>query len=229
MNGSGTETLVFDVYGTLVDPISVTGALQERYGSGVGAAVARDWRARQLEYSFRLTVMGQYLDFRQLTRHALIDTLTAHALTANEDAVDGLAGLYDELEPFPDTEPGLRALRDAGHRLKVFTNGTVAMVERCLAVGGLSDFFDDVISADEVGAFKPAPAVYFHAAERTSLPVGRLRLVSANPFDIIGANAAGMRTAWVQRSTVTFDSIGRGPDVTVPRLDLLPAALSAGE
>jgi hypothetical protein len=41
----------------------------------------------------------------------------------------------------------------------------------------------------------------------------------------VGASAAGMRTAWVNRSAAPFDTIGAQPDLTVPALDRLPAAL----
>ena len=53
----------------------------------------------------------------------------------------------------------------------------------------------------------------------------RVRLVTSNAFDCVGAGAAGMRTAWVNRSAVPFDTIGAQPDFTVPALDRLPAAL----
>jgi len=42
----------------------------------------------------------------------------------------------------------------------------------------------------------------------------------------VGAGAAGMRTAWVNRSAAPFDTIGQPPDLTVPALDRLPAALA---
>ena len=59
-----------------------------------------------------------------------------------------------------------------------------------------------------------------------SRPVGQLRLVTSNAFDSAGAAAAGMRTAWVNRSAAPFDTIGAQPDLTVAGLGLLPAALA---
>ena len=73
--------------------------------------------------------------------------------------------------------------------------------------------------------FKPSPVVYQHAAGRLSRPAGQVRLVTSNAFDCVGASAAGMRTAWVNRSGGPFDTIGQPPDLTVAALDLLPAAL----
>jgi hypothetical protein len=53
-----------------------------------------------------------------------------------------------------------------------------------------------------------------------------VRLVTGNAFDSVGASAAGMRTARVNRSDAPFDTIGAQPDLTVPALDQLPAALA---
>ena len=55
---------------------------------------------------------------------------------------------------------------------------------------------------------------------------GHVRLVTGNAFDSIGAGAAGMRTAWVNRSAAPFDTIGAQPDLTVPALDRLPEVLA---
>ena len=104
--------------------------------------------------------------------------------------------------------------------------GTPATIRNCLDNGGLGDFFGQQISVDEVRAFKPSPVVYRHAAGRLSLPAGQVRLVTSNAFDSVGAGAAGMRTAWVNRSAAPFDTIGAQPDLTVPALDRLPAALA---
>jgi 2-haloacid dehalogenase len=53
------EVLAFDLYGTLVDPVAISGELDRVLGGSGGRKVARLWRLTQLEYSFRLTAMGQ--------------------------------------------------------------------------------------------------------------------------------------------------------------------------
>ena len=62
-------------------------------------------------------------------------------------------------------------------------------------------------------------------ALRALAGIGQVRLVTSNAFDSVGAGAAGMRTAWVNRSAAPFDTIGARPDLTVPALGRLPAAL----
>jgi 2-haloacid dehalogenase len=221
----GREVLAFDLYGTLVDPIAISGELGRVLGEADGGETARLWRLKQLEYSFRLTAMGRYEDFGWVTSRALDFALASIGARLPDGQARRLVELYDHLEPFPDAVPALRALSGLGYELAVFSNGTPAMIGNCLANSGLGEFFGQRISVDEVRVFKPSPVVYDHAARRLSRPMGQVRLVTSNAFDCVGASAAGMRTAWVNRSAAPFDTIGAQPDLTVPALDRLPAAL----
>ena len=219
--------LAFDLYGTLVNPLALASELVEVLGDAGGREAASLWRSKQLEYSFRLTAMGRYEDFRWVTARALDFTLASLGARLLGGQAQRLVDLYDHLQPFPDAVPALRALTGLGYELAVLSNGTAAMIGNCLDNSGLGEFFSRRISVDEVRVFKPSPVVYGHAAGRLSVPVGQVRLVTCNAFDCVGAAAAGMRTAWVNRSAAPFDTIGQPPDLTVPALDRLPAALAA--
>jgi 2-haloacid dehalogenase len=223
---SGREVLAFDLYGTLVDPIAIAGELGQALGDSDGQEAARLWRLKQLEYSFRLTAMGRYEDFRWVTSRALDFALASVGVRLAEQQARRLVELYDHLQPFPDAVPALRALDGLGYELAVLSNGTPAMIANCLDNSGLAGFFGQRISVDEVRVFKPSPVVYRHAAGRLSRPAGQVRLVTSNAFDCVGASAAGMRTAWVNRSAAPFDPIGPQPDITVPAIDRLPPALA---
>lgn len=215
------ETLVFDLYGTLVDPIGIATELDRVVGDGPG--VAQLWRAKQLEYAFRLTAMNQYQDFRWVTARALEFALASSGERLSDDQVALLVDSYDRLSPFPDTEGALRAL--SGYELVVLSNGSPGMIGNCLRHGGLDVLLNSWLSVEAVRAFKPSPSVYEYAAERLGRPIGELRLVSSNPFDVVGAAAAGMRTAWVNRLGVQFDTLGASPDVVVSTLSELVSAL----
>jgi len=221
------EVLAFDLYGTLVDPIAIASELGRLLGDAEAREVAGLWRLKQLEYSFRLTAMGRYEDFRWVTARALDFAVASLGVRLPDGQDERLVELYDYLRPFPDAVPALGELAGLGYELVVLSNGTPAMIRNCLDNSGLGGFFGQRVSVDEVRAFKPSPVVYRHAADRLSVPVGQLRLVTSNAFDCVGAGAAGMRTAWVNRSAAPFDTIGARPDITVPALDQLAAALAA--
>ena len=104
--------LLFDLYGTLVDPLAIAAELDVL---GVdGSEVARLWRLKQLEYSFRLTVMGQYQDFRQVTSRALAFALASAGVSADGGQLQQILAGYDRLPAFADAEPALKAFADAG-------------------------------------------------------------------------------------------------------------------
>ena len=66
--------------------------------------------------------------------------------------------------------------------------------------------FKDIISVESTQIFKPAPGVYHHLVKavgknwESKEEVGKVWLVSGNPFDVVGARNIGMKTCWVDRS-----------------------------
>src|SRR3954454_22749977 len=120
MHDSGTTAspavLAFDMYGTLVDPIRVWTRLQG-YAPDHALKIAEVWRQKQLEYSFRLTVMERYHDFEWVTRRAMEHALAVAGFDLSPERKAALMAGYDDLETYPDVLPGLARLREAGHRM----------------------------------------------------------------------------------------------------------------
>jgi 2-haloacid dehalogenase len=221
------EALAFDMYGTLVDPIRIWKRLEEYAPGEEARGIAGTWRQKQLEYSFRLTAMEEYEDFQQLTRKALDYALMVAGRQLDAEQKDALIEQYNDLERFPDVQPGLERLKNAGHQMVIFSNGSPSMLEPLMEAAGLRAYFDGYISVDEVRAFKPSPKAYRRVAERLGRPIDEIRLVSSNPFDDIGAEAAGMRAAWVDRSGGLFDTLRPVPDLVVGTLTELADSLHA--
>lgn len=213
-----THALAFDVYGTLVDPIAIRTELARHLPGDVAGQVAEVWRRKQLEISFRRTAMNQYENFEWCTRRGLEYALAHAGHRLATDVQDAVLARYSDVDPFPDAAPGLARLRADGHVLAVFSNGTPAMLASVLASSGLGECFDEVISVDEARVFKPSPLTYQHASHRLNRPVSEVRLVSSNPFDIIGGQAAGMPAAWVDRAGGLFEADGAPPDIVVSSL-----------
>lgn len=221
------EALAFDVYGTLVDPIRIWRQLERYVPAADAVQIAEVWRRKQLEISFRLTAMGRYEDFEWCTRRALEYAFAQAGVELDHAEQEALVAQYDDLERFPDVEPGLTRLQAAGHRMVVLSNGTPRMLAAIMGSAQLGGYFEACISVDEVRAFKPAPAIYRHAAERIGRRPGEVRLISSNPFDDIGAEAAGLKAAWVDRSGGLFEADGAPPDVVVGTLTELADVLGS--
>jgi len=223
-----TTTLAFDVYGTLIDTHGVVDRLRALVG-GRAEEFSRRWREKQLEYSFRRGLMRAYQDFSVCTRQALDHTcLAAGAALADGDR-RALLEAYRALPAFPDAAPALLDLRAAGFRPFAFSNGSAEAVRTLLGAAGLADLFLDVVSVDEIRSFKPDPEVYRHFLRRSGAEGESAWLVSANPFDVIGALSAGLRAAWVQRSpSAVFDPWDLSPTLTVGGLGELRGRLPGG-
>ena len=211
------EALAFDLYGTLVDPIGIWRRLTVDLGEAAPRA-AEVWRAKQLEYTFRLTAMQQYQDFEQVTRLSLDYALALLGHELSEAGRQALLAEYDRLALFADVPEGLRRLRAAGHRLAILSNGSPRMLAAAIGSAGLDGLFEALISVDEVRVYKPSPRVYQHAAQRLGRPLAEVRLVSSNPFDVLGAAATGMQVAWLDRSRGVFDTLGPPPELVVTTL-----------
>ncbi|WP_028484353.1 haloacid dehalogenase type II [Thioalkalivibrio sp. ALE17] len=219
------QTLAFDVYGTLIDTQGVTATLEGWMGERA-PVLARAWREKQLEYTFRRGLMGAYADFDTCTEQALryCCEVLGIALEAEQEAE--LLRCYRELPAFADAGSALDELRAEGHRLFAFSNGTTETVSGLLRNAGLEDRFEDLVSVDEIGCFKPDPRVYRHFLQRANALPQQAWLVSGNPFDVIGAQAAAMRTVWLDRARQgLFDPWGGEPTATIGGLDELSGAL----
>lgn len=214
-------TLAFDVYGTLIDTAGVRRLLEKMLGEQAEAFMHR-WRDKQLEYSFRRGLMGAYTDFSVCTQQAL--EFCDHALEAglSDQQKAALMHSYTVLPAFPDAEPALRALQQNGQKNYAFSNGSRRAVEGLLNQAGLMSYFEDIISAEDIQMFKPAPQLYAHFVESTGSIKETSMLISGNAFDIIGAGHYGMQTAWIQRNAgSTFDPWNSPPDLVFRSLNAL--------
>src|SRR6202521_670396 len=193
------KALAFDAYGTLFDVFSVT-ALCEQLFPGGGNQLAQIWRAKQLQYSLLRTTMGRHRDFWGLTEDGLVWAAKNLQLDLAVDKKKQLMHAYLSLAAFADVRPGLDALRKDGIKLAILSNGEPKMLEAAARSAGIRELLDDIISVEDVKAFKPSPRVYNLAPERMKVGNPELGFISANNWDICGGASAGLRTFWIQRS-----------------------------
>ncbi|MGB1110029.1 MAG: haloacid dehalogenase type II [Gammaproteobacteria bacterium] len=218
-------TLAFDVYGTLIDTHGVVTLLREMIGDRA-QAFSQSWRDKQLEYSFRRGLMQNYANFAVCTRDALDYCCTLYGAELTDDDKQALLDRYKGLPAFDDVGDALSGLGEHGHRLFAFSNGTAEAVAGLLNTAGIRDRFQDIVSVDDLRSFKPNPAVYAHFLRQTNARADEAWLISSNPFDVIGAVSAGMRSAWVKRSeAAVFDPWGIEPTVTISSLAELRSKL----
>jgi len=209
------KSIVFDAYGTLFDVHSVIQACEREF-PGQGAALSRDWRAKQLEYTWLRSLMARYQDFWRVTEAALEFACRARGLALDADAKARLMDEYLRLAPFPEVRETLAAL--GKYKLLILSNGSPRMLAAAVESAGLTGVFSQVLSVDTVKIYKPSPAVYQLAATRTKLERGAIAFVSANSWDVCGAASFGFETYWINRSGATHDILGETPKATFSTL-----------
>lgn len=216
----------FDIYGTLVDPLEMNEHLRPVVGEELADRFSELWRNKQIEYTFRRALMRQYEDFGVCTRQALVHTASVLGADLSEEEQERLIEEYQNLRPFPDVITGIEALKSKGHTLVAFSNGVEATARTLLQRAGVLPHLGGVISVDDLKTFKPNPEVYHYLARRLDTAPSETWLVSSNPFDVIGAKAAGLMAAWIKRKPdAQFDPWEIEPDLVAPDLEALAEKL----
>ncbi|HET7100369.1 MAG TPA: haloacid dehalogenase type II [Terriglobia bacterium] len=221
------DAIGFDIYGTLVDPLGMSRHLEAVAGDLAGP-MARLWREKQIEYTFRRALMQKYENFDVSTEQALVFAANRLKLNLREEDRAALMETYRRLPPFPDALPAIRSLRAAGFKLAAFSNGVETSLRALLEHAGILPHLDAVISVDDLKTYKPDPRVYRYLAELLGLPLGNTWLASSNGWDVIGAKAAGLRAAWIKRNPDdTLDPWGITPDLVAANLEDFSARLQS--
>jgi len=100
---------------------------------------------------------------------------------------------------FPDAAGALRTLRARGLRLIVVSNWDVSLYD-VLRATGLADLLHGAIASAELGASKPAPAIFRHALTLAGVrAVHALHVGDSVDADVAGARAAGIAAALLDR------------------------------
>jgi 2-haloacid dehalogenase len=196
-------TLAIDVYGTLINTHGLIEQIKVLLGdqqADQATTFSQLWRDKQLEYSFRRGLMGHYAPFSVCTEDALAFTCETLKTPLTFDQRASLLKQYQTLPAFADVHAALSGAKATGANLYAFTNGALAQVNPLLEHAKINKYLIDVVSADEIKTFKPDPKVYRHFLERAGATARQTWLISSNPFDIIGASAVGIKTAWIKRN-----------------------------
>jgi len=203
--------LVFDVNETLSDMSPMAQRFED---IGAPSHMAKTWFAGLLRDGFALTAVDASASFARIAAEAL--RVSLHALPLNrgtEEAVQHIMDGFGGLQVHPDVPDGIRALNDLGIRLVTLSNGSASVAERLFERAGIRDHFDRLLTVEDAGIWKPAPAAYAYALEQCGVDPMDAMLVAVHPWDIDGASRAGLATAWVNRTGGPYPKYFEAPDL----------------
>ncbi|MGJ8550189.1 haloacid dehalogenase type II [Winogradskyella wichelsiae] len=225
-NSIRPKVLFFDVNETLLDLT----AMKESVGKVLGnrSDLLPLWFTTMLQYSLVETVGRQYNDFGIIGAAALQMVAANHGITVSEeDARESILGPIRSLPAHPEVKKALGDLKKAGYKLVSFTNSSNKGVETQFKNSGLLDYFEERLSIEDMGKFKPHSDAYDWAARKMGIKPSECLLVAAHGWDIAGAVWAGWRGAFVGRPGAQLYPLAPSPEINEPNLKLIAERLIA--
>jgi len=214
------KVLFFDVNETLLD----LGLLKKSVGTALGGRtdLVPMWFTTMLQYSLVTTTAGQYTDFGRIGAATLRMTAANNGIQLSEEEARVALNPLRSLSPYPEVIAALKSLRNAGYRMASLTNSSNMGVTAQFKNAGLTDLFDERLSIEDVGKYKPDREVYHWASKKLGVPPHECLMIAAHGWDIAGAIWAGWRAAFVARPGQQLYPLAPRPEINEP--DLLKVA-----
>lgn len=223
------DALTFDCYGTLIDwETGIWNALRDPLAAH-GAILAKE-DALALYGTLESEIEhGPYVDYKTVLGRVLDGFGARLGFAPSPEERARFSVSVRDWPAFPDSPAALRALKTK-YKLAILSNVDDDLFAHSAA--RLQTHFDWVITAQQIGSYKPSPANFHAALARLALPKERILHVAQSLYhDIAPAKALGFTTAWVNRrhglpgAGATPPADAR-PDLEVP--DLAALARLAG-
>jgi 2-haloacid dehalogenase len=228
------DALTFDCYGTLIDweagLLAAFAPILERHGVAVHD---EDLLVRYAAHEARLEA-GPYLRYRDLLAEGLRGVGAELGFSPTDDEARRFGGSVADWPAFADSPAALTRLATR-FRLGVLTNCDDDLFAASNAKLGAD--FDWVVTAEQVGSYKPEPANFealFARLAADGVARDRILHVAQSRFhDHAPAKRLGMTTVWIDRR---HDRPGAGatpvadaqPDATFPSMAAFAAAAVPG-
>jgi 2-haloacid dehalogenase len=226
---ANVKACMFDQYGTVVDMQGglvevATPFLRAKGWQGNPNSFVTWWRRTHFENSMIDALLHrEHTPYREIGERAVAYVMDRAGISYTADEVRALVDSIVRLRPFPEVPEALDRLR-ARYRLIVLSNGDPDMLENARPHHGVA--FERLISVAEANSFKPHVATYTRAAAIVGVQMHEVLFIANHAFDCIGAKAAGMRTAFIDRRQRPFGATPYQPDLLVPSMTALADLLT---
>jgi 2-haloacid dehalogenase len=215
------KVCMFDQYGTVVDmqtglwEVAVDFLKAKRWTGNPNEFVTW-WRRTHFEnLMIDALLHKQHTPYREIGHISVGQVMRRASIPHTMDEVRYLVSCIERLKPFPEVPEALARLKTK-YKIVVLSNGDPDMLEEAKKHHGLP--FDAVISVAEANAFKPHVATYTKAAEILGVRTDEVLFVANHEFDCVGAKAAGMHAAFIDRRQRPFAAWPYQPDLILPSM-----------
>jgi 2-haloacid dehalogenase/putative hydrolase of the HAD superfamily len=189
---------LLDFYGTVVeDDDDVMDAIAKQVVAGAAEQVGARDVAQAWAREYEAVAVGR--PFRPLRECAVRSLATVMAAVGCPGDPASLYAAQLAVRAFPALRPGTREfLSGVALPICVVSDADRDELKATMAHHGLT--FTAVVTSDEVGAYKPARAMFTRALTALGLAADDvLHVGDSLTADVAGAHAAGIRAVWVNR------------------------------
>lgn len=204
------KALALDVVETLFSLEAFDRVLVE---NGLPAGSSEMVLTETLRCGFALEVSQSFKGFGEVAKGTLALFFERHGLPLREEALNGCLSSLQKLKPHPDVAAGLDQAGEMGFRVIALTNGSAKITAKLFSDAGLDDRIERIVTIEEIQRWKPAAAVYRHAASTLGVAPEQLALIAAHDWDVHGARSAGLVAGWLNRGGSSWHSAYLRPTV----------------
>jgi len=211
------RAILFDLDETLLDRTNSVAAFvsdqHTRFAGRLGESDAQQWCARFLVLDARGSVA------KSVVYTCLLEEFGGTPGLAEDLVRDYRASRALYARSFDGMVETLESLRSSGLRLGIITNGETEFQSRTIEALGLTAWIDTVLISEQEGLRKPDRALFVRAAAKLGVAPSECIFVGDNPVaDVLGAAAAGMRTAWFSPDLAWPSHLPAMPGVAIKAL-----------
>ena len=121
---------------------------------------------------------------------------------------------YLALKPWPDAIEALRTLKASGLRIITVANFSPKMLRANADRTGITDLFDDLLSTEVNGTYKPDARAYELGIKKLNLKKEEIVFAAFGGWDAYGAKSYGYTTYWVNRFNLPAEKLDVTADAT---------------
>ncbi len=215
------EVLTFDCYGTLIDwEAGILAGLRPLVGDA-GAGIADDALLERYGAAEASIEAGPYRRYREVLARGAQAVCRDLGATPDDAALATFGGSVADWPAFPDSADALARLHER-YRLAVITNCDDDLFAASSRRLGIT--FDEIVTAQQVEAYKPSHRGFEEMFRRLDLPRDRILHVAQSLFhDHVPAKQLGLTSAWIDRrhgrdGSGATPAAEAAPDLTAPSM-----------
>ena len=192
------KAITFDCFGTLIDwegeIQNIFKEILKKHGieDADFVALQRHWENIQFDY-----IQEKYRPYKEVLKNTLPMAFRDYGYPFSPEDVLHFSESMGQWRPFPDTVEALKELKKHT-KIALITNTDDAIIEETVQQLGVE--FDEIVTAEQAGVYKPAHDGFHLALKKLGLDKSEILHTGFGfKYDVVPASELGIKSCWVNR------------------------------